>query len=244
MSLPTSPGSSPGGGFNFMEYIHIRNLEKYHPGYKDRTLQWAKVYCNMASGDPETELLDEIDWSRLLKFILLELRAQKPLPLNDNYLRSKGFDLKKRPISLTLKMLHNFIEVVTMSVDKSTEYVHVDKIREEKKREDKMVFDFEVLWLLYPKKLGKSEANRFFNTQVKTQEDYSNITTALENFLASDVVRGDVKFIPHGSTWFNERWRDYVDITHATGKSQAMIDMERMIEDDRKRGMSSLSKVS
>lgn len=218
-----------------MEYIHIRNLEKYHPGYKDRTLQWAKIYCNMANGDPDTELLDEIDWSRLLKLILLELRAQKPLPLDEGYLRNKGFDLKKRPISLTLKMLHNFLEVVTVSVDKSTEYVHVDKIREEKKREEKMVFDFEALWLLYPKKLGKVEANRFFNAQVKNDSDYANITKALENFLISDIVRGDPQFIPHGSTWFNNRWTDWIDITIATGKSQAMLDMERMIADDKRR---------
>lgn len=116
-----------------MEYLHVRNLEKFHPGYKDRTLQWAKIYLNMANGDPDTELLNEIDWSRLVKIILLELRAQKPLPLNNSYLENKGFDLKKRPISLTIQMLHNFIEVVT----EDSILRHVDKIREEKRREDK-----------------------------------------------------------------------------------------------------------
>ena len=51
-----------------MNYIHIKNLEKYHPGYKDRTLQWAKIYINMAEGDPDTELIEnEIDWARFIK---------------------------------------------------------------------------------------------------------------------------------------------------------------------------------
>ena len=63
---------------------------------------------------------------------------------------------------------------------------------------------------------------------MKTDEDYSNINKAINNFLISDVVAGDQKFIPHGSTWFNERWRDWVDIANATGKSQALIDLERM----------------
>lgn len=97
-----------------MEYIHIRNLERYHPGYKDRTLQWGKIFINMADGDPDTELIEnEIDWARLIKMILLELRAQKPLPNIDTYWQKKGFNLKKRSMALTLQMLHNFIEIVT-----------------------------------------------------------------------------------------------------------------------------------
>jgi hypothetical protein len=97
-----------------MEYIHVRNLEKYHPGYKDRTLQWGKIFINMASGDPDTELIsDEIDWCRFVKIILLELRAQKPLPNVDTYWLRKGFDLKTRPMSLTIQMLQNFLDIVT-----------------------------------------------------------------------------------------------------------------------------------
>lgn len=96
------------------QFIHVKNLEKYHPGYKDRTLQWAKIYFKMVQGDPDCELIDsEIDWARLLKFILLELEAQQPIPLNNKYLAKKGFDLKKRSIALTLNMLHKFVCVVT-----------------------------------------------------------------------------------------------------------------------------------
>ncbi len=91
----------------------------------------------MADGDPDTELIEnEIDWARFIKMILLELRAQKPLPNIESYWTKKGFDLKKRPISLTLQVLHNFVDVVTLEekecyVDKSK-----NKIREEKE-EDK-----------------------------------------------------------------------------------------------------------
>ena len=82
---------------------------------------------------------------------------------------------------------------------------------------NKAVFDFDVLWLLYPKKLGKHDAMRHFEAQVKTNEDYTNITKALENFLKSgQVTQGDPKFIPHGSTWFNNRWRDYITWSEET----------------------------
>lgn len=97
-----------------MQYVHVRNIEAYHPGYKDRMLHWAKIHCSMVQGDPDCELItEEIDWGRLIKFILLELAAQKPIPLDMNYLTKKGFNLKKRPITLTLQMLHNFIDIVT-----------------------------------------------------------------------------------------------------------------------------------
>jgi hypothetical protein len=116
-----------------MDYIHIRNLEKYHPGYKDRTLLWAKIYFNTVQGDPDCEMIvDEIDWARLIKFIILELQAKKPVPLDEGYLTKKGFNLKKRPISLTIKMLHNFVEVVTQLseervIDKDKEENRIDK---------------------------------------------------------------------------------------------------------------------
>lgn len=97
-----------------MRYIHIKNLEKFHPGYKDRTLHWAKIYFTMVQGDTDCELItNEVDWSRLIKFILLELEAKQPIPLKENYLIKKGFNLKKRPILLTLTVLHNFIDIVT-----------------------------------------------------------------------------------------------------------------------------------
>lgn len=116
-----------------MEYLHVKSLEKYHPGYKDRTLQWAKIYINMAEGDPETELIDnEIDWSRLIKFILLELRAQKPLPISDAYWTKKGFNIEYRPMCLTLNMLHNFLTIVTE--DEKHRYESVTQIRVDKSK--------------------------------------------------------------------------------------------------------------
>lgn len=96
-----------------MKFIHIKNLEKFHPGYKDRILQWAKIYFNIIQGDPETEMLHEVDRGRLISFVLLELQAKKPIPIDDDYFRRKGFDLKIRPMSLTINMLQNFISIVS-----------------------------------------------------------------------------------------------------------------------------------
>jgi hypothetical protein len=93
----------------------------------------------MVQGDPDCELIDnEVDWGRLIKIILLELEAQKPLPNIDSYWIKKGFDIKKRPMSLTLKMLHNFIDIDTEKQSQVyDDLCYADKDKEEDKDKDK-----------------------------------------------------------------------------------------------------------
>ncbi len=117
-----------------MEYVHIKNLEKYHPGYKDRELKWAKLWFTMAQGDPEFELIkDEIDKWRFAAMICLELESKKPLPNIDEYWVKK-FDIKKRPMSLTLQMLHNFIDIDTQD----TELPYTEKSKNKKENKSKI----------------------------------------------------------------------------------------------------------
>lgn len=84
-----------------------------------------------------------------------------------------------------------------------------EKLIEEKRIEP---FDFPLLWNLYPRsgRLGEKEARRHFEASVKTKEDFEDIQMALSKFLNSDVVKGDPKYIPHGSKWFNN-WKDWID---------------------------------
>ncbi len=118
-----------------MDYIHIKNLEKYHPGYKDRDLKWFKCYFKMVNADPEFEMLCEIDKWRFVALIMLELQYQKPIPLDDNYFKRKGFDIKKRSMSLTVQMLQESVEVVTGDSESCSVSVTQNKIREDKEKE-------------------------------------------------------------------------------------------------------------
>ena len=167
-----------------MQYLHIKQLEKYHPGYKDRTLQWAKIYFQMVQGDPDCEMIEnEIDWARLIKFILLELQAKKPIPLDERYLVKKGFDLKKRPISLTLQMLHNFINVSTELQKES----HVDKEKEEDKDKDKDVVPFWNYFLLKVKKKFKlTNDNKLLITKKLKDYTIDQLKYAVDRFVEDD----------------------------------------------------------
>jgi len=151
-----------------MKYIHVRSLEKYHPGYKDRTLQWGKIYFQMAQGDPDCEMIEnEIDWSRLIRFILLELQAKRPIPVDERYLTFKGINLKKRPISKTIQALHNFLDIVTLDDESPLRNCNVDK--EEDKEKDiengtRFAHPTNNETRLYFKELEKPlEADRFYD---------------------------------------------------------------------------------
>ncbi len=168
-----------------MEYVHIKNLEKYHPGYKDRNLLWCKVYFSMVTGDPEFEMLNETDQMRFIKFIILELQAKKPIPVDEKYLYTKGFNLKKRPISLTLQMLHNFITIDTVS--KQNLCIEVDK--EVDKEKNKMcVTDFFNYFVLKTKKQLKLTPDRkaLIERRITEGRTMEELKIAVDNFVLDD----------------------------------------------------------
>lgn len=210
-----------------MKFLHIKNIEKYHPNYKDRQLIWCKAYFSMVNSDPDFMLLDEVDKWRFIAFVMIELQLQKPIPLDERYLSMRGFDFKRRNISLTLNMLHNFVDVCYGDVENPSP-------REEKSREEKNIishihtYDFNDIWIRYPRRVGKKDAERHFKASVKTSNDWKDINVALQNYLMTDTVRNG--FIKNGSAWFNI-WQDYVDVNAVTGKSKELLELEGMMSD-------------
>lgn len=74
---------------------------------------------------------------------------------------------------------------------------------------------FEDIWDRYPEKKGKEKAWLKFKHQVTTAEAWDNINLALHNYTADiEYIRGNGhpdRAWQHGSTWFNENWKDFVD---------------------------------
>ena len=79
-----------------------------------------------------------------------------------------------------------------------------NNIKNEKKRDN---VHFESLWLKYPNRQGKKEAERHYLASVLTDQDKADIEKALSNYLQCKTVKEG--FIKNGSTWFNN-WRDWV----------------------------------
>jgi hypothetical protein len=71
---------------------------------------------------------------------------------------------------------------------------------------------FNEAWEVYPRKLGKTDAQRHYRSQVKTRADHAALLSAIANYRREcDLLAVEDRFIKHGSTFFNGDWRDYVD---------------------------------
>lgn len=69
--------------------------------------------------------------------------------------------------------------------------------------------EFERFWASGPwRRLGKKQAERHWNSSVKTPQDLLDIQLARDNYRA-DLQMNRWKKPQHGSTWFNN-WRDWV----------------------------------
>jgi hypothetical protein len=113
----------------------------------------------------------------------------------------------------------NFTDSRKQNLSGKNQYSHMDghtttrmETETETRTKDINEYDFESLWIRYPKPLGKKQALRHFLASVKTDEDWKNINSALNNYLKTEnVVKGNVQYIKHGSTWFNN-WQDYISV--------------------------------
>lgn len=213
-----------------MQYIHVKNIEKYNPGYSDRNLIWCKIYFGMLNTSYTFDQIDDIDKWRLIALIMLELQMKKPIPYDEHWLLKK-ISNSKRPISLTLQMLHNFVELVTL--DGEQVYPRVEKNRVEKNRVEKnsvcvtllkrdtqkIKKYFEQIWARYPKRVGKKQAFRHFKASIGKLKDWENINKALDNYLKTKDVKAG--YIKNGYKFFNN-WQDYVDYEDPTAKQDEM----------------------
>ena len=70
--------------------------------------------------------------------------------------------------------------------------------------------EFETLWKLYPRKLGKTKAFKSYEKARKKADIFDLVKTGIENYKNQiKVEKIKTEFIKHGSTWFNnECWND------------------------------------
>ncbi len=116
-----------------------------------------------------------------------------------------------------------------LSLDEAT--VAIQELIKPKKNIPPEVIDrFEKIWNLYPKRVGKKEALRHFAATVKTDQDYTDIQKALENYKKTkNVIEGKLEYIQNGSRWLNN-WRDWLDTSLTRTKKEPQSAIEKLKE--------------
>lgn len=208
-----------------MQYIHVKNLEKYLPGYTDRVFAWLKIYFRDTIdtknktkhtgifNDVGFQELDEIDRYRFIALACMEAACRKPVPLTDRNMLWMGWNLKKRSKSKTLQMLQRFI----VSVTEKEVPVPQSRVDKEKSRVDESkyisIFD-QARNEFYGTKRGlQTEYDNF----QKKHEDWEKVLPLLLPAIKSQIInrermrlKGD--FVPppkNFKTWINNRcWEE------------------------------------
>jgi len=96
------------------------------------------------------------------------------------------------------------------------------KERESKLNKSKKEYtsDFELFWNTYPRKIGKAEAFKTWNTVLKKGEDPQLIIRCAENYkVQCDRLNTEPQYIKHPKTFLNEeRYKDYQEGGAGLGK--------------------------
>ncbi|WP_419894384.1 phage replisome organizer N-terminal domain-containing protein (plasmid) [Ligilactobacillus salivarius] len=132
---------------------------------------------------------------------------QKALQCNtDETNRNLDIDIdKEKDIDNNIRSFSDENDQVTSEKSVSKEYHSVHKPT--KKELDER---FESLWTLYPRKVGKQKARKYYERAVKNGTSDEVIRKGIESYNREIQVQGtQTNFIQHGATWFgNAGWEN------------------------------------
>lgn len=87
----------------------------------------------------------------------------------------------------------------------------VNKSKKTQSNDNQIAKDFEEIWAIYPRKIGKKEAFRHYKAWLKKSKSNTKevMLEKVKVFAKYVTLKGIVKdYVPYGSTWFNSRVDD------------------------------------
>ena len=118
-----------------MDLIHIKNLEKYQPKYKDgRRLLWIRWDIDALSDYKLTKLLPEQRWL-FIGLICLEVKAKREVPWDETWLAKQlGFNrnhihkhlLMLQTLELIVKVCNNSLQTSEVNIESPSPTIHTN----------------------------------------------------------------------------------------------------------------------
>ena len=86
--------------------------------------------------------------------------------------------------------------------------------------------EFEKLWQLYPRKIGKPKALKSYQKARKNGTTYEEVSQGINAYIKQiEANKTKTEYIKHGSTWFNGQcWLDEYEVKQGTPKSSLPFD--------------------
>ena len=116
--------------------------------------------------------------------------------------------LHQKEDTLSIKSSNIIIQdIITQEVN--------EKENKKRKSESELESDFEEMWKIYPRKVGKKDAFKHYKAAIKNGTTNEQIRQGIENYNAWLKAKNETEYIKHGSTFFSkEAWNDDYDLTH------------------------------
>lgn len=215
--------------------LKFKNWEKYNPR-KDIKKPWYFAFSNDFFSDSK---LYELDNDERLFLIYLFCEASKTNKDGSMFFSREHYRvhsrLPDRVPNRAIKKLQQLqiieqprVRGMYVECGPSVQQTRLDQTRLEEnnilpdsdKSEPRLVFDFDAIYKKYPRKEGKQKGLAICRTQIKTQNDFDNLSKAVDRYCEHLRKSGsESKFIKHFSTFMNS-WRDWLD--PETGSAEEM----------------------
>lgn len=96
------------------------------------------------------------------------------------------------------------------------------------KENTNILSEFETLWKMYPRKIGKPKALKAYQKARKNGATFEEVEQGIKSYCRQiEALKTEPEYIKHGSTWFNgEGWKDEYNFTprKTYGKNGIAID--------------------
>ena len=88
--------------------------------------------------------------------------------------------------------------------------------------------EFEMLWELYPRKIGKPKAFKAYEKARKNGATFDEVKQGIEAYCRQiEALKTNTEYIKHGSTWFNnEGWKDDYKFTEREQSTFSSFDTD------------------
>lgn len=130
--------------------------------------------------------------------------------INLEYICLKSFDGRQRILKSRLSNFNmqdsKIYKADCENMLQSNIYINTDI----KKDINNILTEFEKLWQLYPRKIGKPKALKAYEKARKNGATFDEVKQGIEAYRRQiEALKTDTEYIKHGSTWFhNEAWKD------------------------------------
>ena len=197
-------------------------------GYNHKEWEISNKYISEVTGIHRCHVSRELSTLQDYGLITIEVtNGKRVLKINKDY---EHWDFSKKNVTKNgnanelPKMVTSVTEIgnnelpkmVTSVTEIGNHTYYKKQIKNSEKQIKKIETDdfqteFEELWKLYPKKRGKSAVSKKAIKELK-KAGFDTVKRAIENYKAEiKKNRTQEQYIMHGSTFFNGRWRDYIE---------------------------------